>query len=93
MGKTLTVVTSDGNINLWSLCKLVFLLILSSLAFIAALAVNEAMQKIIEKYAFKKDGILGYIIYAILAIIMVIVFAYIGCRCSPGIVEYINITP
>lgn len=93
MGKNLTVVTSDGTVSMIGICQLVYLLILASLVLVAALAINEAIQKIIEKYGIRKDHILGYIIYAVTAVIVVIIVAYTGCRCSPEIVEYINLSP
>ena len=92
MGKTLTVVTEDGSISVYSVCKLVYLLILSALCLVSALAINETIQKALDKYV-KKDGIWGYIIYSLIAIALVILVAYAGCRFAPDMVEYINLSP
>lgn len=92
MAKSLTVITEDGSLCVHSVCKLVFLLILSALCLVAALAINETIQKILEKYV-KKDGIWGYIVYSIIAVALVIIVAYFGCRCAPDVVEYINLSP
>lgn len=92
MGKSLTIVTEDGSFSVYSVCKLVYLLILSALCLVAALAINETIQKALEKYV-KKDGIWGYVIYSLIAIGLVIFVAYAGCRFSPDIVEHINLSP
>jgi uncharacterized membrane protein YdjX (TVP38/TMEM64 family) len=92
MRKSLTIVTEDGSVSIYSVCKLVYLLILSALCLVAALAINETIQKILEKYV-KKEGIWGYVIYSIIAILLIIIVAYVGCRCSPEIIEYIDLSP
>lgn len=92
MAKTLSVVKEDGGVCIYSICKLSFLLILSALCLVAALAINETIQKILEKYV-KKDGILGYVIYSLIALALVIIVAYAGCRFCPDLVEHIDLTP
>lgn len=92
MGKKLVVVREDGSLCIHSVCKVVYLLILSALCIVAALAVNETIQKVLERYV-KKDNILGYAIYALIAIVLVIVVAYIGCKWSPDIIEHMDLSP
>lgn len=91
-GKRINVITNDGSVDLYNICKLVFLLILSALSLVAALAVNETIQKILDKYV-KKDNITGYIIYSIIAILLVLIIAYIGCRLVPDISDHIDLSP
>jgi amino acid transporter len=90
--KRINVVTNDGNVDVYNICKLVFLLVLSALSLVAALAVNETVQKILEKYV-KKDNITGYLIYSIIAILLVLIVAYTGCRLVPDIADHIDLSP
>lgn len=92
MPKNLTVVKPDGCVDIYSVCQLVYLLILSALCLVAALAINETIEKILQKY-LKKDGILGYVIYSLIAVALVVIVAYAGCRFSPDLVEHINLSP
>ena len=92
MGKSLGVVDEKGSVSFMGVCKLSFLLVLASLVYISALAVNDFAQKALEKYV-RKDGLFGYFAYALLTIFIVIFVAYIGCRWDPGMSEYINVSP
>ena len=93
MGKNLTVVTNDGRVNMMAIGKLIFLLILSSLALLTALAMNETVQKFLEHCHIRKDNLFGYVIYTFVTLGILITVAYIGCTMSPELVEYINISP
>lgn len=90
--KRINVVTNDGNVDVYNICKLVFLLVLSALSLVAALAVNETIQKILDKYV-KKDNITGYLIYSIIAILLVLIVAYTSCRLVPDIADHIDLSP
>lgn len=92
MRKGITVVTRDGSISVYDICKLSFLLILSALCLVAALAINQTIQQILEKYV-KKDGILGYLLYSIIAVSLVIIFAYAGCKFCPDLADHIDLNP
>lgn len=91
-GKRINVVTDDGKVDVYNICKLVYLLILSSLSLVAALAVNETIQKILEKYV-NKGNITGYLIYSIIAILLVLIVAYVGCCIVPDIADHIDLSP
>ena len=92
MPKSLGVVDETGSITISGVCKLSYLLVLASLVYISALAVNDFAQKVLEKYV-KKDGLFGYFLYAVITIGLVIFAVYLGCRWSPDMVEYINVSP
>ena len=92
MTKPLGVVDETGSVTIGGVCKLSFLLVLGSLVYIAALAVNDLAQKVLERYV-RKDGLWGYFIYAVVTILMVVFIAYLGCRWAPDMVEYINVSP
>ena len=90
---SLTVVTPNGSISVSNVCRLTYLLLLASLSYLTAMAVSDAMQKLLDKYMMKKDSLMGYFVYALVMIILLIVVAYLGCRSFPDIVEYINLSP
>lgn len=92
MPKALALVDEGGKITVTGVCKLSYLLILASLVYLAALAVNDFAQQVLEKYV-RKDGLFGYFIYAVLTVFLVIFAVYLGCRWSPDLVEYINVSP
>lgn len=92
MTRTLTVVKSDGSVSLFDICRLSYLLILGSLVYISALATNQFFREVIERYIPRND-LLGYFLYAVLAILAVLVVAYLGCRWDDHLVEYINVSP
>jgi hypothetical protein len=92
MPKALALVDEGGKITVAGVCKLSYLLILASLVYLAALAVNDFAQQVLEKYV-RKDGLFGYFIYAVLTVFLVIFAVYLGCRWSPDLVEYINVSP
>ena len=91
MTKKLTLVESNGSFKTRELFLFSYLLILASLAYVAAMAINELVQAILEKYV-KKDSLIGYFIYAILAISLVIFLVYLGCCWSPDFIQYVNLT-
>lgn len=92
MPKTLTVVSETGTISIYNICKLVYLLILGALALLAAMAINELAQEIIKNYV-ARDGVLGYLIYCLVIIVLLVLFAYMGSKACPELVEHINISP
>uniref|UniRef100_A0A6C0IYU1 Uncharacterized protein n=1 Tax=viral metagenome TaxID=1070528 RepID=A0A6C0IYU1_9ZZZZ len=92
MPKALVLVDEGGKITVTGVCKLSYLLILASLVYLAALAVNDFAQQVLEKYV-RKDGLFGYFIYAVLTVFLVIFAVYLGCWWSPDLVEYINVSP
>ena len=93
MAKTLTVVTPEGSVSITAIMKLIFLLLLGSLSLVTALAVNELVQKFLEQCNIRKNNLTGYAIYTLIALILLISVAYIGCMVSPELVEYINVSP
>jgi hypothetical protein len=60
--------------------------------YISALAINEFFQKVIERYV-RKDGLLGYFVYALMAIAAVLVAVYVGCKWDDSMIDYINVSP
>lgn len=92
MTKHLTVVNADGTVSLFDVCRLSYLLILGSLVYISALAINEFFQQILKKYV-RKDGLFGYFLYALLAVLAVLIVAYTGCKLDDHLVDYINVSP
>jgi hypothetical protein len=92
MGKSLVIVNKDGGVNMHEIFKLSFLLLLSALCIVAALAINETVQEILKK-CIKKDCILGYLIYTIISIALIIVVVYIACKCYPDLFDHIDLSP
>lgn len=92
MPKSLRVLDQNGDVSVAGICKLSYLLVLGSLVYISALAVNDLAQQALQLYV-KKDGLFGQMCYALLTIVLVILAVYLGCRWSPDLVDYINISP
>lgn len=92
MTKHITVVKADGTVSFYDICKLSYLLILSALVLVSALAINEFFQEIISQYV-RKDGLFGHFVYALLAILAVLIVAYAGCKWDENLVDYINVSP
>ena len=92
MTRSLTVVKSDGSVSLFDICRLSYLLILGSLVYISALATNQFFRELIERYIPKND-LWAYFLYAVFAIIAVLIVAYLGCKWDDHLAEYINISP
>ena len=92
MPQKLTVVTQNGSIDIHEVCKLSFLLLLSALCIVAALAINETIQKILGTY-IKRDCIFGYVLYSFISVALIISVAYMACKCYPDLFDHINLTP
>ena len=91
MVKRLVVINNDGYVSFHDVFKLSFLFILSALALVTALAVNETIQMGLGK-CIKKDCIFGYVIYCMISFSLIILFAYIACRCYPDLAEHIDLS-
>lgn len=92
MKKTLRIVDRDGSITFYGVGKLAYLLLLGGLVYVAALAVNDLIVATLQKYV-RKEGLLGYLFYAGIAIAMVILVVYSGCWYSPELADYIDLSP
>jgi hypothetical protein len=92
MGRSLNVVKSDGTVAFFDISRLSILLVLNSLALVAALAVNDFFKELLNRYV-KKDGLLAYFIYAVIAITAVLLVAYVACKWDDRLVDYINVSP
>jgi hypothetical protein len=91
MGKKITIVTDDGSVSFYEVCKLSILLLLGALCLVAALAINETIQIILSK-CIKKDCIFGYVIYSLIAVGLIILVAYLGCKICPDLGEHIDLS-
>jgi uncharacterized membrane protein YdjX (TVP38/TMEM64 family) len=91
MSKKITIITEEGSVSFHEICKLCILLLLGALCIVAALAINETIEHILQKY-IKKDGILGYLLYTAIAIGLIILVVYLGCKVFPDLPEHIDLS-
>jgi len=87
-----TLIHPDGTVKAREVLVISYILILAALAYTAALAINDFAQAVLSKYV-KKDSLFGYALYALLAVILVIVIIYFGCWLHPEVIHYLNISP
>jgi len=92
MARPLNIIQSDGTIAIVDVCRLSILLILGAMALVSAMAVNEFFQQVLARYV-RKDGLWGYFLYAVAAIVILLVVVYSACRWDDKIVDYINVSP
>lgn len=92
MAKTKIFVVRDGRLDTGSILKLVLLLLLNSLSIATALAINEAVRKSLDGYMVK-NTVGQYAMYALIAFVLVIVFAYLACCIVPDIADCVDLSP
>jgi len=93
MAGELALIHKDGCFDIIGMCKIMYLIVLYTMAFIVAIAVSEAVQKGIQMYAPKKDQLKDYILYALVSFVILILLAYAGCRVCPEVVSYVSLSP
>ena len=85
------MIHQNGKFSWTGVCKLVFLALLYSIGVVAALAINDLVQKSIEKFVKKKEQLFDEIIYVFITFGLLIIVAYIGCKYCPDVVEKVNV--
>ena len=92
MPEVLNVVHSDGSVRYKEIFILTYLLLLASLAYVAALAINDFVQQFIGMYV-KKNNIYAYGVYALAAITLLLTVVYVGCWAHPPVIKHISLSP